>query len=192
VVKDWRVIMVCLGGLVVDWSGNMMDSHGRSVVRSLDGMGSFVMHRCGVMRSLVVGSSYVGSLVMRSSVDWDFVMRLSLVHLFGHEFLKERFGNFDVFHMCLFSLVSGSNVCGLVMNWSSFMTGSLNVPDLGLFVSSTVLRDLDISGSLLVAGLFNDIADGAFGVSRLSVSGLLNIAGLGIHWLGHVMRLSIL
>ena len=104
--------------------------------------------------------------------------------------------------MSLFSLVSGSNVCGLVMNWSSFMTGNLvtwdfvtgglNVPDLGLLVSSTVLRGLDISGSLLVARLFNDIADGALGVSRLSVSGLLNIAGLGIHWLGPVMGLSIL
>ena len=81
--------------------------------------------------------------------------------------------------MSLFSLVSGSNMCGLVMNWSSlmtrdFVTGGLNVPDLGLLVSSTVLRGLDISGSLLVAGLFNDIADGALGVSRLSVSGLLN------------------
>lgn len=198
VVKDWGVVMVSLGGLVVDWSSNMMDSHGRSVMRSLNGVGSFVVHGCSVARGLVVGSSYMGSLVMRASgsMDWSFVMGFSLVHLFGHEFLKERLGNFDVFHMSLFNLVTGSNVCRLVMNWSSlmtwFVTRGLNVSDLGLLISSTVLRGLDISGSCLVAGLFYDIADGALGVSRLSVSGLLNIAGLGIHWLGHVIRLSIL
>ena len=87
-MKDWGVVMVCLGGLVVDWSSNMMDSHGRSVMRSLNGVSSFVMHWCGVVRCLVVGSSYMGSLVMRGSMDWSFVMRISLVHLFGHEFLK--------------------------------------------------------------------------------------------------------
>ena len=50
VVKDWGVVMVCLDGLVVDWSSNMMDSHGGSVMRSLNSVSSFVMHWCGMVR----------------------------------------------------------------------------------------------------------------------------------------------
>lgn len=204
VVKDGRVVMVGLvdslvmnrrdvSGLVVHWNSGVVDSHRRSVMRSFNSVNWFVVHGSRVMRGLVMNGSF---MMDRGLVNDGSDMRSFVDDLFSHEFLIHSLGDFDILDSVLFCFVNSLSSLvvnrGLVVHWclvngeGSLMTRSLNVSNLR-FIHATLLRDLNISRARLVAGLLNDIADGAF-----SVSGLLDITRLSVHGLTDVAWLSIL
>lgn len=204
-----------MSGFVVDWSDGVMDSHGALVMRGGNSVHGFMMHWGRVVNWSRVVSSRMGSLVvdrgsMMDGGSMDCLMNhgglVVGLQLLGHEFLIHCLGNFDIFDAVLLSFVNSfSGVDRLVMNWGShcvywsfmnwgsncvhwsLMSGGLNISDLRLIIiRASVLWDLDVSGTGLVARFLNDIADGALGVSRLrnitrlSVHGLLNVAWLSI------------
>ncbi len=218
VVKDGRVVMVGLcdslvmnrrdvSGFVVHWNSGVVGSHRRCVMRSL------VMYGSGVVDGLLVNDGLLmnygglvvdgglvndgllmndGGLVVDGGLNFGSDMRSIVGDLFSHEFLIHSLRNFDILDSVLFFFVNSLNNRGCVSNGSgmngnrNLVRGSLNVSNLRL-IHATLLRDLNISRTRLVARLLNDIADWAF-----SVSGLLNITGLSVHWLTDVAWLSIL
>ena len=201
VVKDGRVVMVGLcdslvmnrgdvSGFVVHWNSGVVGSH-----RSLVMYGSGVVDGLFVNDGLLVNDRLLmndGGLVVDGGLNFGSDMRSIVGDLFSHEFLIHSLRNFDILDSVLFCFMNSLNNRGCVSNGSgmngsrNLLRGSLNVSNLRL-IHATLLRDLNISRTRLVARLLNDIADWA-----LSVSGLLNITRLSVHWLTDVAWLGIL
>ena len=144
---------------------------------------SLVMNWCIVgvrlvMDGFVMSFNVVDRFVMSLNVMRCFMMdNCLMVLLISHEFLEQRLGNFDIF--CMASLMMRSL---FVLNWL------IHVSNLRLVLSVLLLRNLDISGSLLgVVRLFSIVG---LSVHWLRVMWLLNIAGL-FNVAGSVVGLSV-
>ncbi len=173
-------------------------------------MNCFVMNRRGMSGLFVHWSSLDWFMVHGSRFSRGFVSGGSdfmgfLGHLLSHEFLIHLLGNFDILDSMLCCLVNGlsslfdnrgffgssgrtSGVRTSLNKRTSFNGSGINL-NVSYFrlIHASLLRDLNISRASLVARLLDDIADGAFDVSRL-----LDITWLSVHWCTDVAWSSIL